>query len=200
MSEIFLPQLTLEDVPDENSGVDKLNQEQFNIDQLRNWGYSMNNAVNDQLSLAETRIQNLLSGVESASEVVDSRDDYFGTVFSNLKERLDFMQYPFIIQLSSIGFNKNNDFFPNLTAFKYNYGAGQPMGSTVSFDPIEQIEVKVKANSSNTIDIYLNKNYLISSPTVSYDPNGKALYLIDQTNNKYIALYQNNSCTFAQVS
>lgn len=194
----YIPLLTLLDVPDENSGVQKANQEQFNIDQLRNWGVLVDDQISEQLQSTIDRINNLLTGVETASEVVDARDDVYGQIFTVLKDRLDFMQNPFVSQLTEVKIIPGSVPFPNITAFRYNYGAGIAQTGTITLDNVEQIDVRISLDTSTSMSIEVIKPYLIASPTISYSDDGKSIFLIDSTNNECIAFYINNDCQFTQ--
>lgn len=144
----------------------------------------------------ESRFNNVLANNQDVSEVVDARLDQFGQSFSTLAERLNYIQNPFVLQLSGLSFEGTH--YPAVTAFKYNYGAGYAQSDDIELNDVEEVRVKLVCKTSDTCDLYFEKSDLLVSPEMSLSSDGKALYLIDETNNKNIAVYIQNDCVFKE--
>jgi hypothetical protein len=84
-----LPKLLLEYEPSGFQNRNVYQQKNYNWSQLMNYGLSLSTYFQGIFDGYEIRVNNLISGVEQPSEIVDARTKKDGTIEPNLKSRLD---------------------------------------------------------------------------------------------------------------
>lgn len=187
------PVLDIQDEPQNIAGAESYAQKNHNWYELRQYGSSLGTWAQEALDSYDTRFNNMIANTEKVNEVVDARTDAEGQVFGTLSARLNYIQNPFILQISGLVFEGKN--YPVISAFKYNYGAGYAQTDNITIDDVEQVRTKLISTTSSTFDLYVEDSALLVTPELSYSSDGKTLYLIDETNNKNIAVYIQNDCT-----